>query len=211
MSLPKVGKDANGLPILIGVEERQLTQEQADYSDTLKAAELVTGPQGEKLRALLKSNPTASAGLITGLAKAGAMPNNALVNNLMELDKQTKIQRELDTKKESNRLSTERFNNTWYGMAWTGIKGLSRAVTIVGSTGLEIAGAPMRQAISDLRAKRAGEETDASAFTFYKNLAEKTPGQSTLFQATKQLIEEGKVDLGAGFFPSEEIGAGFNR
>lgn len=209
MSLPKVGKDANGLPILIGVEERQLTQTQADYSDTLKAAELVTGPQGEKLRALLKSNPTASAGLITGLAKAGAMPNNTLVNNLIALDKQTKTQRELDIKKESNRVSTERFNNTWYGMAWTGIKGLSRAVTIVGSTGLEIAGAPMRQAISDVRAKRAGEQIDESALAFGKNVATKTAGQSTLFQATKQLLDEGKIDLGAGFFPSEEIGAGF--
>jgi hypothetical protein len=209
MSLPKVGKDANGLPILIGVEERQLTQAQADYSDTLKAAELVTGPQGDKLRALLRSNPTASAGLMTSLAKAGAMPNNTLVNNLVELDKQTKIQRELDIKKESNRISTENFNERWYGKLWTGFKGLSRNVAVIGSTPLEIISSPMRQAISDVRAKRAGEEVDESAFAFYKNVATKTPEQSTLFQATKQLIQEGKVDLGAGFFPSEEIGAGF--
>jgi hypothetical protein len=40
MSLPKVGKDANGLPIITGVNERKLTQEQADYSDLLKAADL---------------------------------------------------------------------------------------------------------------------------------------------------------------------------
>ena len=75
MSLPKVGKDANGLPIITGVNERKLTQEQADYSDLLKAADLITGPNGDKVRLaaqnLLKENPTASAGIIAGVAKNG--------------------------------------------------------------------------------------------------------------------------------------------
>jgi len=209
MSLPTVGKNANGLPILIGVEERQLTQTQADYSDTLKAASLVTGAQGENLRALLKTNPTASAGMITGLAKAGAMPDNPLVKSLMDLDKQTKIQREADIKAESNKKSTERFNKSPFGMFWTGLKGVSRVITTAGETGLQIAGAPIRQGISDIRAKYSGEDVNESAFNFAKNVVTKTPGQTTIFQITKQLIDEGKVDVGAGFFPSEVTGAGF--
>lgn len=207
MSLPKIGKDANGLPTLIGVEERQLTQEQADYSDTLKAAQLVTGPQGEKLRALLTTNPTASAGVVTSLAKAGAMPNNNLVNTLMQIDKQTQTQRQLDIKKESNRLSTEKFNNTPVGMVWSGLKGLVRGLSVVGQTGFEVVSTPMRQAYKDLQEGNTPENKQLGAF--YKEAAPALPGQTTLFQVTKQLIQDGKIDLGAGFFPSEEVGAGF--
>jgi hypothetical protein len=207
MSLPKVGKDANGLPTLIGVEERQLTQNQADYSDTLKAAQLVTGPQGENLRSLLKTNPTASAGVITGLAKAGAMPNNALVDTLIQIDKQTQTQRQLDIKKESNRLSTEKFNNTPVGMVWSGIKGLVRGLSVVGQTGLEVVSTPMRQAYKDLQEGNTPENKQLGSF--YNESAKNFRGQTTLYQIVKQQIQEGKIDLGAGFFPSEETGAGF--
>jgi len=210
MSLPGVGKDANGLPTLIGVEERQLTQQQADYSNTLKAAQLVTGPDGDKLRNLLATNPTASAGLISGLAKVGAMPNNPLVNALTAIDKQTQVQRQLDIKKESNRISTDKFNSTPIGQIWSGIKGVVRGLAVAGQTGLEVVSAPIRQGIKDYQNDTAGKGGFGSFYTHtIPTGLEALPGQTTLFQATKELVQSGKVDLGAGFFPSEETGAGF--
>ena len=207
MSLPKVGKDANGLPIITGVNERKLTQEQADYSDLLKAADLITGPNGDKVRLaaqnLLKENPTASAGIIAGVAKNGMVGKSPLVDALIKLDEQTKEQRKINTKIESDRLATENFNKSWDGKIWSALKGLSRAVAVVGWTPLEVINAGFRNS----------QDKDASIIeTLMPNLFAivNTPEQLTLGQVAKSLVTgDNRVELGAGFFPSEEIGAGF--
>lgn len=225
-SVPRVTKDANGMPVLVGVQERIITQDQADYSDITKAASQVTGVVGDSARALLASNPTASAGLITSLAKKGAMPNNDLVNTLAAIDQQTQTQRQLDVRKESARLSTDRFNQTPWGGMWTGLKALSRGLTVVGNTILEAVSAPARTAIdiynTDIKALKNHQVDWTGKPLEGKTRAELglqeptlTSGlgniakQTTIYNIIDQGIKTGKVDLGSGFFPSEEIGAGF--
>lgn len=229
-SLPGVKKDENGLPILVGVKERSQTQTQADYSDIYKAAQLVTGPDGDRLRALIKDNPGASGGLIASLSRSGAMPQNGLVKTLTDIDVQTRAQRLADKQKESAKLSTDKFNKTPFGWAWSNLKGLARGVVVVGNSILEPLSAGFRTSID-----RAADEFNAlrhHEVDWYGNPLK--PGvtrddlglrpvsdlslagagaeiarQTTVYQAVKQQLEEGRVDLGSGFFPSEEIGAGF--
>jgi hypothetical protein len=229
-SFPKVKKDANGLPIMVGVDERITTQDQADYSDILKASQLVTGIDGDRLRGLIKDNPGASAGLITSLSRAGAMPDNNLVKVLTQIDVQTREQRAADVKKESDKIATQRFNSTPWGFAWSQLKGLVRGSAVVGNTPVEALAAPFRTAVDGLgkefNAIRNGEVdwfgnplsgktreelglVKAEPFAAQKDIAKEFLGQQTVFQITKQLFDEGKVDLGSGFFPSEESGAGF--
>jgi hypothetical protein len=224
--MPKVGKDANGLPVMVGVQERVITQNQADYSDINKAASQVSGAVGNSARQLLASDPTGSAGLITSLAKTGAMPDNELVNTLSAIDKQTQTQRQLDVRKESARLATDRFNQTPWGGMWTGLKALSRGAAVLGNTILETISAPARTAIdiynTDFKALKnhqvdwTGKPLEGKTRAEL-GLQEQKVGtglsnilkQTTVYNILDQGIKDGKIDLGTGFFPSEEIGAGF--
>ena len=107
--LPGVKKDANGLPILVGVGERISTQQQQDYTDTTKGLSLITGPQGYEARKMFQENPEASAGMITSLARAGAIAGNPLITTLAQIDKQTQDKRKVDSIIASNKISTENF------------------------------------------------------------------------------------------------------
>lgn len=228
-SLPGVKKDKNGLPTLVGVQERITTQSQADYNDVYKSAQLVTGPDGDRLRKLIKDNPGASAGLIASLSRAGAMPENNLVKTLTDIDVQTQAQRQADKLKESARLETERFNSTPIGRVWSGLKGIAKGVVTTGMAPLEYVSGQFRTNIDilgkEFNAYKNGEVDwtgsplkgqtreqlglrPDDALTMLRT-AKEAASQVTAAQAIKQGITEGRVDLGVGFFPSEEIGAGF--
>lgn len=230
-TLPSVKKDKNGLPVLVGVQERQITQQQADYSDIVKASAMVTGEEGFRAREILRTNPNASAGIVAGLARNGAMPDNPLVKTLSEIDAQTQAQRLADAQKESARLSTERFNQTGWGMLWTGLKGVVRGGVVASNAIVEALSAPLRSAVDaagkEWNAVKAGEVNwfgtplkegttreelgllPAKPLAIEKKIGKEFLGQQTIFQIIKQGIEDGKIDIGSGFFPSEETGAGF--
>lgn len=211
--LPGVKKDANGLPILVGVGERISTQQQQDYTDTTKGLSLITGPQGYEARKMFQENPEASAGMITSLARSGAIAGNPLITTLAQIDKQTQDKRKTDAIIASNKVSTEKFNNTLPGQLWTGLKGLSRNVGLGFDAIIQTINAPFRVLVDDFqKVKEEGglfERTETTTFDRVAEAIKKTPGQVTLFQAIKQQVQEGKIDLGAGFLVSEEIGAGF--
>jgi hypothetical protein len=207
MSLPEFGVDANGLPTIIGVEQKKLTQSQADYTNLAKAADLVTGPAGVKLRLaaqnLVKDDPTTSIGVIAGFAKAGGVPKTPLVEALMKIDKQTKRQRKVDAKKETQRKSTEDFNKSPQGKLWSGLKFAVRGIATVGWTPIEVLNASFRNSM----------EEDASLFARFSgvlNTILNTPEQTTAGQIGISLGRKEKIELGNGFFASEEVGVGFN-
>ena len=213
-SLPKVKLDANGFPIMAGVNERITTQDQADYTDLQKSMSLVTGPQGYEARKMFAQNPEASAGLITGLAKQGALATNPIVTTLAQIDKMTQDKRKADAIVASNKISTDKFNATPLGALWSGIKGLSRGAAVVGNTIVEGLSAPFRSAIDDFnQVKSQGSWQDAFRWggangqTKPGDILKSVPGQITAFQVLKQQVQDGKVDLGVGFFPNEETGA----
>jgi hypothetical protein len=212
-NLPKIKLDANGLPVMVGVQERITTQDQADYTDLQKSMSLVTGIDGYNARKMFAQNPEASAGLITGLAQQGALASNPIITTLAQIDKMTQDKRKTDAIIASNKVSTEKFNNTFLGEVWSGLKGLSRNAAVYGNTIVEALGSPLRSAIGEFnQIKTQGSWQDAFKIGSAKpgDILKTVPGQLTAFQAAKQLVQDGKVDLGVGFFPNEETGAAAN-
>ena len=219
MSKPVVKKNPDGTWTITGVQENRLTQNQADYQQLVKASELLTGEEGERARGLITQNPTLSGGLLASLASYGAVPNNNLVKTLADIDTQTRAQRELDAFAEAQRISNEKFNSKFRGKLWSTVKGLTRFGTIIGETPGELIQASARTLKEDIDAAVRG---DINFWTRQPTDPTKTredlglssgPGsilnQLKLTQVAKQLVAEKKIDLGAGFFPSEESGAGF--
>jgi hypothetical protein len=231
-SLPGVKKDANGMPVMVGVQERSITQLQADYSDVKKALELATGLDGYNARKAFAQNPGTSPGIITSVLQNGATADNGVVKILAQIDAQTKAKRAEDARVESARISTEKFQNTKVGQAWTGLKGAARVATLIGSTTVEAFNAAFRQTVQGVTVGLQGMIEGAEGFGYWNNLQNQIPNnaspelkaamaalpedsvqsiidQTTLGQVIKGLQKDGKVDLGSGFFPSEETGAGF--
>ena len=219
MSQPVVKKNPDGTWTITGVQENRLTQNQADYQQLVKASELLTGEEGEKARRLITQTPTLSGGLLASLASYGAVPNNNLVKTLADIDAQTRAQRELDSFAEAQRISNEKFNSKWYGKLWSFVKGTIRGAAIAGETPGEVISASARTLKEDIDAAVRG---DINFWTRQPTDSTKTredlglssgPGsilnQLKITQIAKQLVDEGRIDLGAGFFASEETGAGF--
>lgn len=219
MSKPVVKKNPDGTWTITGVQENRLTQNQADYQQLVKASELLTGEEGERARSLITQTPTLSGGLLASLASYGAVPNNNLVKTLADIDAQTRAQRELDAFAEAQRISNEKFNSKFRGKLWSTLKGLVRGIAIISETPGEAIQASARTLKEDIDAAVRG---DINFWTRQPTDPTKTredlglssgPGsilnQLKLTQVAKQLVAEKKIDLGAGFFPSEESGAGF--
>jgi hypothetical protein len=111
VNYPKIKKDASGNYIIEGTFDKQFTQQQLDYIDIQQQAEILGGPQGDELRKTISTNPTASAGIISGLYKNGSIGSSDLVKTFAQIDEQTKAQRELDQLKENQKLSDEAFKS----------------------------------------------------------------------------------------------------
>lgn len=211
---------------MVGVQERLSTQSQADYSDVTKGLELITGAQGLQARNMFKNNPTASAGLITSLATSGALASNPIIKVLADLDQQTQAQRKLDAVTASNKISTENFKQSNIGKIWTGIKGAFRPFAVEANTIIEGMNALSGGVKSTLDAygvaSKEGQVNSWGMPTTNAPISEKLQmkldaiptvkeelEQLTAYQVMVEQVKTGKIDLGEGFMPSEEIGAGF--
>lgn len=219
MSKPGIRKNPDGTFTVIGAQERTLTQQQADYEDLLKSSELLPGESGFRARELLRTNPTLSGGMLSGLVQNGAVPNNKLVDSLVEIDKLTQAERAKNAFLESQRVANERFNNSIKGKFWSGLKGLVRGAITVMDVPFELAGAGLRSTKQDLDAALRG---DINFFTRQPTDPTKTRedlgltggpqdvlAQTKLYQAVKQWRKEGRIDAGAGFTVDESAGIGF--
>ena len=211
-NLPGVKLDSNGMPAVVGVTERTLTQTQADYTDTKKAFASLGGIDAYNARRMFSENPEASAGLITSLAKTGALPSNPIITTLAQIDKMTQDQRKADAILVSNKLSTERFKGTIQGKAWSVLKLASTLAGAAGNTIVEALTAPARVALEDWN-KIKSQPGEAFKVQPMPKLTETVPAkvvkQLTAYQIAKEAITTGKVQLGDGFSINEEIGAGF--
>ena len=219
MTQPTVKKNPDGTWSITGVQDRNISQSQADYQDIVKASQLITGEQGEAARRLIVQNPMMSGGLLASLTSYGAAPDNDLVKTLVDIDAQTRAQRELDAFQEAQRLANERFNQKFRGKLWTAVKGLVRGAALVAESPFELLQAGARATKEDIDAAMRGDinfmtrqPTDPTKTREDLGLSSGAGSifnQVKLVQAAKQLVNEGRIDLGAGFFPSEETGAGF--
>jgi hypothetical protein len=229
-SLPNVKVDANGFPIVAGVQERTMTQDQADYTDIKKSLEQAQGINGFNARRAFADNPGASPGLITSLVGSGATADNGIVKVLAQIDAQTKAKRALDAQTASAKISTDKFNNTLVGKAWSVLKYASRGIAVGGQAIVEGINAAVRQTPTTFQSIKTGLEGVAESKDAWinptvqtetsqklqndiaklpKNPAKDMVDQTVLGQVLQNLAKGQKVDLGNGFFPSEETGAGF--
>ena len=231
MGFPNIKKDANGNYYVEGIKEREISQKQFDYNEIVQATQFLTGPQGDAARAAISNNTDVSAGVVAGLYKNGSIGSSPLVDTFVEIDRQTAAKRAQDQFKEAQRISNEKFQGTIRGKAYTGIKGALRNAGLALFTPIESWFAGVGNQIGlvakefqlqaqgkltwDGKPTNPNDTRESLGLTSEKELLNIAFNptvplkQTTAFQAAKQQITEGRVDLGQGFFPSEEIGAGF--
>lgn len=210
--LPKIEKDANGLPIIKGVRDQPqyYTKDQVEISDFLGTASRLKGATGDNIVKLLKDNPSNAAGLIVSSGLAGLTPGNSLTKNMIELNRVTKEARDLDTQEKYNLESTKKFEATLTGKFWSALKSTARGITAISLFPLEVVNAQFSNAAKNLSAIyhqwADGKKINKNeAINDYKNMF----AQTTLGQVASDVIGGRGVHLGSGFFPSESEGAGF--
>ena len=203
MATPNIKKDANGNYIIVGFEGNKFTQQQLDYADIQQQASILTGPKGDELRNSISSNPDASAGVISGLYKSGSIGSSELVNALTEVDKQTKANREKEALRKTQEESNSNFKKSLWGVPYTAWQ-TAKAVTRVG---FQTAFTPVEAVVNTLG------NTVGSIMSGQKlskgNVLWEGIDQTYAVQMLKQFAEEGKIDIGEGFFVNEESGVGF--
>jgi hypothetical protein len=229
VAYPNIKQDANGNYYVQGIQEANISQQQYDYNEIVQASQYITGPEGDAARKTISSNPNASAGIIAGLYKNGSIGNSDLVNTFLKIDKETADQRAKDAFEEAQKISKQNFQKTIWGRAWQDLKFSTRGAGMALFTPIESFFGGLRNKIAVV-AKLKQLEDQGKIDTWgnptnpgdtkeslgipsilellnpFNNLK-----QTTTFQAAKQGVTEGfsKIDLGEGFFPSEESGAGF--
>ena len=231
MSLPNIKKDASGNYYVEGIKETEISQDQFNYNEIVQSAQFLTGPDGDAARQAISKNSNISAGIISGLYKSGSIGSSPLVDTFMEIDRQTAAKRAEDQSKEAQRISTEKFQGTIRGKAYTGFKGFLRNTGLALFTPVEnfftFLGNNIGVVAKEFQLTSQGK-LDLMGNPTNPNDTRESLGllsnkemlnialnptvslkQTTAFQAGKQLLNEGRIDLGQGFFPSEEIGAGF--
>jgi hypothetical protein len=144
VSQPGVKRNKDGTWKITGVQERTVTQQQVDYEELRKAAQLIPGEEGVQARQLILDNPGMSGGLLASLSKNYAVPDNDLVKTLVDIDKMTQAQREMDQFKEAQRIANEKFSKTYRGMIWNTVKSITRGITGVAETPFELLGGALR-------------------------------------------------------------------
>lgn len=229
MAYPNIKKDANGNYYVEGIQERNISQQQYDYNEIVQASQYITGPEGDAARKTISSNPGASAGVIAGLYKNGSIGNSALVDTFLQIDKETADQRAKNAFEEAQKISKENFEKTPWGAAWQGLKFSLRGAGMALFTPVESFFGGLRNKIAVVaRLKQLEDQGKIDTFGNPINPGDTKESlgipsilellnpfnnlkQTTTFQAAKQGATEGfnKIDLGEGFFPSEESGAGF--
>lgn len=210
MTQPGVKKNKDGTWTITGVQERTVTPTQVDYEDLVKASQLIPGQQGISARELILKNPEMSGGLLASLSKTGAVPNNNLVNTLVQIDSMTQAQREKDAFEEAQRIANEKFSNTFRGKIWNATKALTRGITVVAETPFDLLGGALRIGKSAISSVLQGDFTgERTGFPTGDEQRRLLLNQTKAGQIGKAIKEKQSIDFGQGFFPTEETGLGF--
>lgn len=200
MSTPNIKKDANGNYIIVGFEPKKFNQQELDYIDIQQQAEVLNGPQGDELRKTISSNPNLSPGVVSGLYKTGALGQSKLTDTFAEIDRQTKAEREKQAVLKAQEEANTNFKKSLFGVPynlWKTIKGTTRV-------GFTAAFAPAEAIVNTLGNFAGSLKTGAKGDAVWEGI-----DQTYAVQALKQFVEEGKIDLGEGFFANEQSGVGF--
>lgn len=197
-----------------------LTQAQVDAERVYAAASSVDPYQAELIKKNAQGN-IMSPGVLQSLSALGVDAKSGVASSITNIDAATREQRLADQKAVALKRETEVFKNTNRGQLWRGVKSAIRgATTILGST-FNFLNAEYRQGVSGL--SQAAQNFGISASS--KGLAvqpapvsgKELPGtaqQTVAGQVILKSIADAKkgkfpdIQLGEGFFPSEETGLG---
>ena len=203
MATPNIKKDANGNYIIVGFEGNKFSQQQLDYADIQQQASILNGPQGDELRKTISTNPDASAGVISGLYKNGTIRSSELVNAFTEIDKQTRANREKEALKKTQEESNSAFKKSLWGVPYN-VWQSAKAATRVGFTTLFTPVEAITNTLGNVVGSIMSGEKLSKGNVVWEGI-----DQTYAVQMLKQYAEEGKIDIGEGFFVNEESGVGF--
>ena len=199
-----------------------LTQAQADAEALYAKAASIDPYQA----ALIKKNAQGnimSPGVLESLSALGVDANSGVANSLANIDAQTQNQRLADQKKVAADRERKKFEESARGTFWSGLKGVTRGLmTTLGSTyswmsaearqGIEgIAQATRSFGISSA-AGPAAPIAPGKSEKYIPSAVEQTVAGQTILKAIDN-VKNNKafysgIDMGSGFFPSEETGVG---
>jgi hypothetical protein len=197
---PKYKKDANGLPIVEGVKAIVPPKYSSSPND-------LKNIDSTMAKDLLAKNPQLSAGTFSALSSFNVNGDNELAQKIAAIDAQTKDARRRNQMKEAQDAENAKFQNSIQGKIWNGIKGLTRATALIPQTALEAININARNLASGISG--AINKDNKKADAYWNPFSKQNFEQFTIYQIFKQQINEGRIDIGQGFFFSETAGAGF--
>lgn len=163
-----------------------------EYDAWMKQEQLRLAKQAA---AIAKAAPTASAGVVLGLAKAGVNPNSSTVTNVATVDAQSAVDKNRQAAREVSAKLKES-NSKGDGSPVDFLAPLTRTAFMALSTPFEMLEAAVRNV--------------AGGKPAFDNIF----GQTGTGQSIKQLLKTGKIDVGTGFLdvdPNSAVGKAMMR
>ena len=197
-----------------------LTQAQIDAEQVYAAASSVNPYQAELIKKNAQGN-IMSPGVLQSLSALGVDAKSGVAASIANIDASTREQRLANQKDEAVKRETEAFKNSGRGQLWDLVKGAVRGpVILLGST-FNWMNAGYRQGVTGLQqaaqnfgisasAKGLGVESAPVTQKPIPGPVEQTVAGQAIIKSIKD-IKKGKfpkINVGEGFFPSEEVGLG---
>lgn len=166
--------------------------------------------------AIIKKNAQGnimSAGVLAALSNLGVDASSGVGVSLANIDAQTQNTRLADQKKLAADRERKKFEESLKGQAWTAFKGAVRGATTVLSVPFELLNASYRTGgLSPIQTAKDifNPGAEAKRLESQPALWEQTVAGQTIIKSINN-IKKGKafysgIDMGSGFFPSEETG-----
>ena len=197
-----------------------LTQAQIDAEAVYAAAASVNPYQAELIKKNAQGN-LMSPGVLQSLSKLGVDAKSGVAASIANIDAATREQRTANQKDIATQRETEKFKETGRGQTWQTIKGLVRgATTILGSTfnwmnaGYRAGTTGLTQAAQNFGISASAKGLGVESAPVSKEAIPGAFQQTVAGQIILKSIEDAKkgkfpdIQMGEGFFPSEEIGVG---
>ena len=197
-----------------------ITQAQIDAERLYAAASAVDPYQAELIKKNAQGN-IMSPGVLQSLSALGVDAKSGVASSIANIDAATREQRLADQKKVAMERETKAFKDSGRGQLWQGVKSAVRGATTVLGTTFNWLNAEYRQATSGLAQAAQNFGISASSKGLQVQPApvsgQELPGafqQTVGGQVILKSIADAKkgkfpdIQLGEGFFPSEDTGLG---
>ena len=213
MALPRQKKKKDGTFTQGDAVTPVITQAELDAQAIYASAARINPNEAARIKANAANGNIMSAGVLTSLSSIGGNTGNDVTNTIASIDAQTREKRNADRQSKQAQLAKEDFNNSSKGQFWSGIKGLSRGIFTGISSYFEGIQAGARTAIpmgtqgaKAFVAGTVGVPTPKETANF--DIASQTVAGQVIKAAITQKTLAPKVDMGEGFFASEDTGVG---